>query len=194
MDQVAGEIWLIRHGETPWSLSGQHTSHTDLELTEHGKRQAAVLGELLAPVKFGSVFSSPMKRALDTCSLCGLKPTEILPDLQEWNYGDYEGLTTPQIREVDPNWAIWTGFLPHGETREQVSARADRALSLLRHAPSPVAVFSHGHFLRILAARWIELEASHGRSLALDTGSVSVLGFERGAPVIRAWNNCAVVR
>ena len=184
---MPSEIWLVRHGETEWSRSGQHTSRTDLPLTADGERQAAGLKRMLAGHTFALVLSSPMKRAVDTCRLVGLTP-QISGDLIEWDYGDYEGLTTPEIQKRVPGWTVWTGPAPNGETVEQVATRADRVISRARSAGGDVALFGHGHLLRVLAARWIGLEPAAGRLLALSTASVSVLGYERDVRVIRLWN------
>ena len=188
MTQDSPEIWLVRHGETAWSLSGQHTSRTDLGLTPSGEAKAAALGRLLHHPNFQFVASSPMLRALETCRMSGLAPQEVWEELREWDYGDYEGLTTPQIRESNPDWSIWAGEVPNGESRDDVQARADMVLRRLSELPGPQAVFSHGHFLRVLASRWIGLEASEGRLFALDTGSISILGYERTTRVMRSWN------
>ena len=184
---MPSEIWLVRHGETEWTKSGQHTSRTDLPLTPDGERQAAHLARLLAGHSFALVLSSPMKRAIETCRLVGLNP-QISDDLREWDYGDYEGLTTAEIQKRVPGWTIWTGAPPNGETLEQVAARAERVIARALAAGGDVALFGHGHFSRVLAARWIGLEASGGRLLALSTASLSVLGYERETPVIRLWN------
>lgn len=185
--EMPGEIWLVRHGETEWSRSGQHTSRTDLPLTPEGERQAASLKRMLAGRVFALVLSSPMKRAVDTCRLVGLTP-EISEDLREWDYGDYEGLTTAEIQKRVPGWTVWTGAAPNGESIGQVAARADQVISRAVAAGGDVALFGHGHLLRILAARWIGLESSGGRVLALSTASLSVLGYERETRVIRLWN------
>jgi probable phosphoglycerate mutase len=184
---MPSEIWLVRHGETEWSRSGQHTSRTDLPLTPEGERQAESLKRMLVGHSFAMVLSSPMRRAIDTCQLVGLTP-EISEDLREWDYGDYEGLTTPEIQKGAPGWTIFTGTVPNGETAEQVAARADRVISRAMAAGGDVALFGHGHLLRILAARWIGLEPWGGRLLALSTASLSVLGYERETRVIRLWN------
>lgn len=185
--EMPSEIWLVRHGETEWSRSGQHTSHTDLPLTPEGERQAASLKRMLAGHPFAMVLASPMKRAVDTCRLVGLIP-DICDDLLEWNYGDYEGLTTTEIQKRVPGWTIWTGAPPNGEQAEQVAARAERVISKALAAEGDAALFGHGHLLRLLAARWIGLEPSGGRLLALSTASLSVLGYERETRVIRLWN------
>jgi broad specificity phosphatase PhoE len=184
---MPSEIWLVRHGETEWSRSGQHTSRTDLALTPAGVRQAESLKGMLAGHSFALVLSSPMKRAVDTCHLVGLKP-ELSEDLREWDYGDYEGLTTTEVQKRVPGWTIFTGPVPNGETLEQVAARADRVLLRATAAGGDVALFGHGHLSRILGARWIGLEPSDGRLLALSTASLSVLGYERETRVIRLWN------
>jgi broad specificity phosphatase PhoE len=184
---MPSEIWLVRHGETEWSRSGQHTSRTDLPLTPAGVRQAESLKGMLAGHSFALVLSSPMKRAVETCRRVGLTP-ELTDDLREWDYGDYEGLTTTDIQKRVPEWTIFFGAVPNGETAEQVGARADRVIAKVVAAAGDVALFGHGHLLRILAARWIGLEPSAGRLLALSTASLSVLGHERETRVIRLWN------
>jgi len=185
--EMPSEIWLVRHGETEWSRSGQHTSRTDLPLTPEGERQAESLKRMLAGHSFALVLSSPMKRAVETCRLVGLTP-EFSDYLREWDYGDYEGLTTAEIQKSAPGWTIFTGTPPNGETVEQVAARADHVISRALAAAGDVALFGHGHLLRVLAARWIGIEPSGGRLLALSTASLSVLGHEREARVIRLWN------
>jgi probable phosphoglycerate mutase len=185
--ETRGEIWLVRHGETEWTKSGQHTSRTDLPLTPDGEQQAAHLQRLLSGHRFAMVLSSPMKRAVDTCRLVGLTP-QISDDLREWDYGDYEGQTTAEIQQTAPGWTIWTGAPPKGETADQVAARADRVITGAIAARGDVALFGHGHFSRILAARWIGLESAAGRLLALSTASLSVLGYERETRVLRLWN------
>lgn len=182
-----GEIWLVRHGETEWSRSGQHTSRTDLPLTAAGERQAEGLKRMVAGHAFALVLSSPMKRAVETCRLVGLTPV-LSDDLREWDYGDYEGLSTPEIQKRVPGWTIFTGAVPNGETLGQVAARADRVIARASAETGDVALFGHGHLLRVLAARWVGLEPSAGRLLALSTASLSVLGYEREARVIRLWN------
>ncbi|HEY2843486.1 MAG TPA: histidine phosphatase family protein [Bryobacteraceae bacterium] len=185
--EIRGEIWLVRHGETEWSRSGQHTSRTDLPLTSDGERQAAHLKGMLAGHDFKLVLSSPLQRAVETCRMVGLTP-QIDDNLREWDYGDYEGLTTAQIQKTAPDWTIWTGAVPGGESIQQVSQRADRAIARAVAAGGDAAVFGHGHFLRVLAARWLALDPSGGKLLALSTASVSVLGHERETRVIRLWN------
>jgi probable phosphoglycerate mutase len=184
------EIWLMRHGETEWSRSGQHTSRTDLPLTKEGEQRAAKLASILQGKQFIRVLSSPMLRATETARRAGYSP-EISTDLLEWDYGEYEGLTTAQIQQTAPGWTIWTGTPPGGETAEQVAARADRVIARSLASDGDVALFAHGHFLRVLGARWTELPPHCGRLLALSTGSVSVLGWERETRVIRLWNQTA---
>lgn len=177
----------MRHGETEWSLSGAHTSRTDLPLTTAGERRAAAVGQLLRGWRFALVLSSPMRRALDTARLAGYQ-AEPTDDLREWDYGSYEGRTTADIQKEAPNWTIWTGNPPGGETIAQVSARADRVIARAVSVGGDVALFGHGHMLRVLAARWLGIEPQGGRFFVLSTGSVSVLGHERETAVIRVWN------
>jgi probable phosphoglycerate mutase len=188
---MPGELWLMRHGETEWSKSGQHTSRTDLPLTPEGEKRAADLKRALAGRSFAMVLSSPMRRAVETCRLAGYTPTEETGDLREWDYGSYEGLTTEQIQKTAPGWTIWNGTPPGGEDAAQVGARADRVIAKALSAGGDVALFSHGHFLRVLGARWLGLDATGGRYFALSTGSISVLGWERDARVLRLWNQTA---
>jgi broad specificity phosphatase PhoE len=177
----------MRHGETEWSLSGKHTSRTDLPLTAEGERRAAAVGQSLGGRRFALVLSSPTQRALETASLAGYTP-EVTDDLREWDYGEYEGRTTAEIQKDAPGWTIWTGDPPGGETSAQVGARADRVIARALPAGGDVALFGHGHMLRVLAARWLGLGAQGGRFFALSTGSVSVLSHEREARVIGVWN------
>ncbi len=181
------ELWLMRHGETEWSLSGAHTSYTDLQLTAEGAKRAQKLAEMLQGRRFCLILSSPMKRALDTAKLAGLAP-EVTDDLKEWNYGSYEGLTTPEIQKSAPNWTIWTGNPPGGEIASEVAARADRVIARALEASCDVALFGHGHMLRVLTARWLGLGPEAGRFFALSTGTISVLGWERETRVIKIWN------
>ena len=184
-----GEIWLIRHGETAWSLSGQHTGRTDVPLTPEGVRQAEALGDRLAGKQFALVLTSPRARARETCRLAGLAgAAQVDDDLAEWDYGDLEGRTSAEIRGEIPGWTIWSGPVPGGETAAQVGARADRVLARAREVAGNVALFAHGHLLRVAAARWLGLPPAEGRLFALDTASVSVLGLEQNLPVIRSWN------
>jgi broad specificity phosphatase PhoE len=186
------QLWLIRHGETEWSLSGQHTSRTDIPLTAHGRKRAEELRDFLKGTKFDAVFTSPMQRARETCTIAGFGDQAVVEDnLKEWDYGIYEGKTTPQIREEVPGWNVWKDPIIDGETAEQVGARADGVIArALEAAPGDgkVALFAHAHILRILAARWLLLEARAGSLFALGTGSVSVLGWERETRVITSWN------
>jgi probable phosphoglycerate mutase len=186
------ELWLIRHGETEWSLSGKHTSRTDISLTEHGRRRAEELREYLKGKKFEAVFVSPMQRARETCAIAGFGDVAAVDEgLREWDYGVYEGKTTTEIRKEVPGWSVWKDEIVGGETVEHVGERADEVIVRALAAGASggaVALFAHAHILRILAARWIGLEADGGRLLALGTGSVSVLGWERETRVIEAWN------
>jgi broad specificity phosphatase PhoE len=186
-------IYLARHGETAWSLSGQHTGLTDLPLTEAGERNASRLAERLKGISFAKVFTSPLQRALRTCELAGFGAVaEIDPDLVEWNYGEYEGLRTAEIRAMRPDWQLFRDGCPGGESPDQVATRADRVVNRLRSVPGDVLLFSSGHFLRVLAARWIGIEATvNARSFMLSTASMSALGYEHdlSRPVIRLWND-----
>jgi broad specificity phosphatase PhoE len=183
------QIVLVRHGETEWSATGRHTSRTDVPLTDEGRRQAEALGACLKEWSFSLVLASPLQRAIETCRLAGLGGVaQVRPDLEEWDYGDYEGRTTPEIRVERPGWTLWSDGVPGGEAAGQVAARADRILAEARRAEGDVALFSHGHFLRVTAARWIDLPAEAGRSLALDTATIGVLSHERETPVILRWN------
>jgi broad specificity phosphatase PhoE len=186
---VASEIVSVRHGETEWSASGKHTSRTDLPLTEAGRRRAAELAPVLAQRKFALVLVSPLRRARETCELAGLgDQASLCEDLHEWDYGSYEGLTTPEIRADRPDWVLWRDGCPGGETPADVGARADAVLARLRAADGDTAAFAHGHILRVVAARWLEMPVAAGSRLALSAGSVSVLGFERETSVLRLWN------
>jgi probable phosphoglycerate mutase len=183
------EIVLVRHGETEWSRDGRHTGRTDVPLTEPGRREAEALGGALGAWRFGLVLSSPLIRASETCRLAGLGEVAIpSDDLLEWDYGAYEGRRTKEIREERPDWTLWRDGVPSGETAADVGARADRVVARLREAGGDAAVFAHGHVLRVLAARWLGLEPELGRLFALETATLSVLGYEREAAVIRLWN------
>jgi broad specificity phosphatase PhoE len=183
------EILLIRHGETEWSQSGQHTSNTDLSLTEDGRRRAAPLREELEGREFALVLSSPLRRALETCEIAGFASrAELTDDLREWNYGDYEGLTTPQIRQRDPAWSLWRDGCPGGEQPEQVGERADRAIERMRNAGGDVVAFAHGHILRVVTARWIGMPVSSGARFVLFAGAIGTLGYERETEVVAGWN------
>jgi probable phosphoglycerate mutase len=185
-----GEIVLIRHGETPWSAAGKRTSYTELELTPDGERQARELGAAVAGRTFAAVLCSPRVRARRTAELAGLAVTAVDEDLAEWSYGEYEGLTTPEIRARRPGWYQWTDGCPGGESPEQVGARLDRVLERARPAleRGDVAVLGHGHALRVAGARWVGLPPSGGGLLRLDTATVCVLGHDHGRPAIRRWN------
>jgi probable phosphoglycerate mutase len=181
--------WLVRHGETEWARLGRHTGRTDVPLTETGRDQARTLGRRLAGGTFALVLTSPLSRAADTASLAGFGDVAVVdPDLREWDYGALEGRLTVDIRSDFPGWSIWTGPWPDGETVEQVGARADRVLARIRATDGDVLVFSHGHFLRVLAARWLDLPPASGASFALSTATVSILGWDREIPVIETWN------
>lgn len=185
-------IWLARHGETEWSLSGQHTGLTDLPLTPHGEELAHKLAVRLQGMAFAKVFTSPLQRARRTCELAGFSAAaEAMPDLVEWNYGDYEGVKTHEIHTKRPDWRLFRDGCPGGEMPDQVGARADRAVARIRAVEGDVLLFSSGHILRVLAARWLGLEAAGGRLFVLDTASLSALGYEHdlSEPVIRAWND-----
>jgi probable phosphoglycerate mutase len=184
------QICLVRHGETEWSRDGRHTGRTDIALTGEGRRRAKLLGGHLAGRTFGLVLTSPLARAKDTCDLAGFGAVAQLDDnLLEWDYGVYEGRTTLDIREKDdPDWSVWLSPIKGGESLGDVYARALRVVTRVRGTSGDVAIFAHGHILRILAAAWIGLPAITGRSLALDTATVSLLGYERKTPVIREWN------
>ena len=184
-----GELVLARHGETEWSRTGRHTGRTDVPLTDVGRRQASLLAVSLAGRHFERVLSSPLSRALETCRLAGFgDAAETRDELLEWDYGKYDGLTTLEIRSERPGWSLWRDGCPGGETATDVGERADRLLEELREIPGDVALFAHGHVLRVLAARWIGLPAPAGALLALATATVSTLGWERETAVVRLWN------
>ena len=186
---MRGKTVCIRHGETEWSLNGRHTGTTDIPLTDNGRRMAERLGPALAKERFTLVLVSPTQRARETCNLAGLGDQAVVdPDLMEWNYGDYEGLTLAQIREGSAHWMIFRDGCPDGETPEQVAARADRVIARARDAGGDVALFGHGHLLRVLGARWIGRPAGSGARLLLDTGTICVLGHYQGVPALKAWN------
>ncbi len=183
------QIVLVRHGETEWSRSGQHTSRTDLPLLEEGRERAVALGPLLAKWEFSLVLTSPLRRARETCELAGYGDRAVVcEDLREWNYGEYEGLTTPQIRERDPSWNLWTDGCPGGEQPAEVGARADKVLERMSGAAGDAVAFAHGHILRVVTARWLQMEVAAGSRFALETGSLSVLGFERETQVLQLWS------
>lgn len=185
------QLWLLRHGETEWSLSGAHTGRTDLPLIPAGRERAAALGRFLAGRTFALVLTSPLQRARETCRIAGYGDvSQIEPNLCEWDYGAYEGRTTADIRKDAPAWDLWTMGVPDGETIEQVAARARLVIERATAAGGDAALFAHGHILRILTACWLGLPPAAGRLFALDTASVSILGYERESRVIRRWNQC----
>jgi broad specificity phosphatase PhoE len=185
----SAQLWLIRHGETEWSRSGAHTGRTDLPLTEGGCARAKELGKLLHGRSFGLVLSSPLSRARETCRLAGYGDAmQLEPNLHEWDYGDYEGLSTARIRQRRPGWSLWVDGVPNGETVEQVGERARAVIQRATSSPGDAALFAHGHILRILSACWLDLPPDDGRLLGLDTASVSILGYEHDTRVIRLWN------
>lgn len=183
-------VVLVRHGETEWSRSGQHTSRTDLPLIEEGRQRAIALGPALAAWDFALVLTSPLLRARETCSLAGFEDRAIVcEELREWDYGDYEGLTTPQIWESVPGWSLWRDGCPGGEQPADVGARADLVLDRLRGSDGDAVAFAHGHILRVVAARWVQMEVAAGARFALRAGAICVLGFERQTEVIQLWND-----
>jgi len=183
------KVLLIRHGETEWSLSGQHTGMTDIPLTENGRIVARRLKPILVDQTFALVLTSPLRRARETCELAGLvERAEIDRDLVEWNYGDYEGLTPQQIHVLKPGWMVFTDGCPRGETPEQVEARIDRVIAKIRTVAGNVAVFAHGHLIRAFAARWLGLRASEGRFFLLDPATINVVSYYRDIPAIKRWN------
>ncbi len=183
------EIVLARHGETEWSRDGCHTGRTDIPLTENGHREALLLREALREWSFERVLSSPLERALETCRIAGLGDrVETTEDLLEWDYGEYEGITTAEIRQSRPDWKLWRDGCPGGESAADVGRRVDRVLADLEGLHGDVALFAHGHVLRITAARWVGLAPDDGALLALGTATTSVLGYERETRVVRRWN------
>ncbi len=186
------QVVLVRHGQTEWSVSGQHTGTTDIPLTEEGRRQAEDLGARLQGWRFALVLTSPLSRAMETARLAGLgDAAEVTKDLREWDYGDYEGRRTVDIRAERPGWGLWLHGVPNGETVEEVGRRADLLVERARTAEGDVVMFAHGHLLRVLGARWVGLPPADGALLALTTASVSVLGWERETAVIERWNQSA---
>jgi len=182
-------LWLARHGETGWSASGRHTSTTDIDLTSAGEAAAKAMAGRLAGVPFARVLTSPRLRARRTAELSGFPGAEVHDDLREWDYGADEGLTTAEIRAERPGWTVWADGPRDGETAAEVAHRADGVVALVRAADGPVLAFSHGHFCRVLGARWLGLPAASGAHLRLSTASVSVLGWERETPVVEHWND-----
>ena len=196
MTKILPVLYLARHGETAWSLSGQHTGLTDLPLTERGERNARNLGPRLAGLTFAKVFTSPLQRATRTCELAGFAAAaEVDRDLVEWDYGDYEGLRTAEIHEKRPEWQLFRDGCPGGESPDQIGARADRVVSRVRAVKGDVLIFSSGHFLRVLAARWLGLEPVNGSLFMLKTASLSALGYENelSQPVISLWDDTSHV-
>lgn len=192
MSETFPVVYLARHGETPWSLTGQHTGLTDLPLTERGEENARRLGEPLRRLTFAKVFTSPLRRAMRTCELAGFQSVaEVDRDLVEWNYGEYEGRTTVEILRERPAWQLFRDGCPGGESPQQIAARADRVVRQARAVAGNVLLFSSGHFLRVLATRWIDIEPVNGQSLMLSTASLSALTYESNLsrPAIRLWND-----
>ena len=182
-------LYLIRHGQTEWALSGQHTGKTDIPLTDDGRHQAERLRTPLSRLNFSMVLSSPRARALETAKLAGFgSHVEVRDELAELDYGDYEGLTTTQIRERVPEWTIWTHPCPNGETLDQAAQRCRKVIDMVGIASGNILIFAHGHILRILAATWLELPPSEGKHLILETGTISILAHEHETPAIKAWN------
>jgi probable phosphoglycerate mutase len=193
MNEPKQEIWLMRHGETEWSASGAHTSRTDLPLLPSGIKQAQELAPKLKNQKFALVLVSPMQRARETCRLAGLSSqAEVTDDLKEWDYGDYEGRTTHDVRKERPDWSLWRDGVPNGESPDQVGKRVQRVIQRCLETDGNVALFAHGHVLRILTAVWLGLPSHDGQLFALNTGTMSVLGFEHEYRVIRRWNCTSV--
>ena len=184
----AHDVVLVRHGETEWSRSGRHTSHTDLDLTDGGRAAAAALAPVLARRSFALVLASPMHRSLETARRAGFDAPAVREDLREWDYGEYEGRTTAAIRRDVPNWTVFTHPVPGGETIDAVAARVDRVIVEARAAPGDVLIFGHGHALRVLGARWCDFPPLYARNLALQPASVSVLTYERETPVLGQWD------
>lgn len=182
-------LTLVRHGETEWSRNGRHTGRTDIPLTDAGRATAARLAHVLAGRRYAAVLTSPLARARDTAAIAGFADAAVDDDLREWDYGDYEGRTTPDIREHDrPAWFLWDDGVPNGETVDEVGTRADRVIARARAIDGDVLVFAHGHFLRVLASRWLGREPGFGRHLVLSPATLSVLAWERDWPAIEAWN------
>ena len=189
MAKTGDDAVLVRHGQTEWSLDGRHTGTTDIPLTEEGIREAEKAGRRLAGHTFALVLSSPLARALETCRLAGLADAvQVREDLREWHYGDYEGLSTVQIREERPDWYLFRDGCPNGETAEQVGERVDRVIAEVRSVDGDAALFGHGHCLRVLAARWLGFTAEDAGRLALSTATVGVLGYEHERPALWLWN------
>lgn len=185
----AHQVFLVRHGETEWSLNGRHTGITDIPLTEHGKQVARSLAPILAKEKFMLVLTSPLQRALETCRLAGFEDkATIEPDLMEWNYGRYEGLTPSQIHATAPGWLLFRDGAPDGEQPAEIGSRVDRVIEKARAVTGDVIVFAHGHVLRVFAARWLGYAPSEGQRFLLDTATMNILSYYRGSPAIKRWN------
>ena len=186
---MAGNIVLVRHGETEWSRDGRHTGRTDLPLTEEGQRHAVALAAPLRPWHFALVLTSPLRRAVETCRLAGYgTQAQLRPELMEWDYGRYEGLTSRQIAAQNPGWSLWRDGGPDGESPADIGRRVDRVIAEVRRTAGDVLIFAHGHVLRVLAARWLDEPAAGGRHYALQTAALSVLGYEHENSVISRWN------
>lgn len=183
------QVYLVRHGETAWSLSGQHTGTTDIPLTDHGREMASLLQPVLAKQTFQLALTSPLQRARETCRLAGLSEhAQVDADLIEWNYGDYEGLTPKQIHATAPGWLIFRDGCPNGESTEQIAARVDRLIAKVRAVDGHVALFAHGHIFRTFAARWLGLPVAAGCHFLLDPSTISILSYYRGIPAVKRWN------
>jgi probable phosphoglycerate mutase len=185
---MPARLFAVRHGETEWSLSQQHTGRTDIPLTDKGRDRAKRVGDALAGQQFELVLTSPFSRARDTAALAGFPRAEVVDDLREWDYGDYEGLKTLDIRKDRPGWFLWNDGVPNGESIDEVAARADRVITRVRSVEGDVLVFAHGHILRVVAARWLEMDPRFGRHLILSPATLSILAHEREAPALETWN------
>jgi len=189
MTESEQKVYVIRHGETEWSINGKHTGVTDIPLTENGRNQVKCLQPVLANEVFALVLTSPLHRARETCKLSGLEEkAEVEPNLVEWNYGEYEGVTSKEIHKTVPGWLVFNDGAPGGETPEQIGARADRVIQRVRAVQGNVALFAHGHIFRVLVARWLDLPATAGRNFLLDTGTLNILSYYRGYPAVKIWN------
>jgi len=183
------QVFLVRHGETEWSLNGRHTGITDIPLTDHGRQVAKLLRPILAKESFSLALTSPLQRARETCRLAGFEDVvHIEPDLKEWNYGRYEGLTPAEIHATAPGWLLFRDGAPDGEQPDEIGARVDRVIEKARAVTGDVIVFAHGHVLRVLAARWVGLPSSEGQHFLLDTATMNILSYYRGIPAIKRWN------
>ena len=189
VEKGAAELWLFRHGETEWSLNGKHTSVTDLPLTAHGREQARALAAVVAKTRFALVLTSPRQRARDTAELAGAAGAQVETNLQEWNYGSFEGLSTPEIQATHPGWNVWRSEITGGETLAEVAARAQLVIDRCLAHGGHCALFAHAHIFRVLAGVWVEAGGEFGERLALSTATVSVLGWERSTRVISRWNS-----